>query len=198
MRKQLIVLAALGLMLGAVPPRAVAGDAPAWSFDPPHCSVMFFVRHIFADVPGRFAVYDGVVRFDPDNLAGSVVDVKVDMASVDTGVAKRDEHLRSPDFFDAAKYPSMRFVSREIVQTGPGRYAARGELTIKDATRPVDIPFEYLGAASSPMEKGKTVAGFRARFAINMLEYGVSDGRFQKMGVLGDRVDILLNLEMLR
>jgi len=198
MRTLLIATAALGFLLGAVPSWAGAGGARAWSFDPPHCSVMFFVRHIFADVPGRFAAYSGEVRFDPDNLAGGVVDVTVDMASVDTGVAKRDEHLRSPDFFDAAKYPSMRFVSREIVQAGPGRYVARGELTIKAVTLSVDIPFEYLGAAPSPLEQGRTVAGFRARFAVNMLDYGVSDGRFQKMGVLGDRVDILLNLEMLR
>jgi len=198
MRKQLIILAALCLLLGAAPSWAATGQAPAWNFDPPHCSVMFFVRHMFADVPGRFTAYSGAVLFDPDNLKGSMIDVKVDMASVDTGVDKRDEHLKSPDFFDVAKYPSMRFVSREIVQKGPGSYVAKGELTIKDVTRPVDIPFEYLGAAPSPMEKGKTVAGFRARFAINMLDYHVSDGKFQKMGVLGDKVDILLNLEMLR
>jgi len=172
--------------------------ATAWAFDPPHCSVMFFVKHILAKVPGRFDSYSGTVRFDPANLDGSSIDVSVDMGSVDTGVAKRDEHLKSPDFFDAAKYPGMRFVSQRITSRGGSEYLAEGDLTIKDVTKRIQLPFTYLGTRPSPMEQGKQLAGFEAHFSINMLEYHVSDGKFQKMGVLGDTAEIVINLEMVR
>lgn len=172
--------------------------APIWAFDPPHCSVVFFVKHILAKVPGRFDSYSGTVRFDPANLGGSSIDVSVDMGSVDTGVKKRDEHLKSPDFFDAAKYPGMRFVSQRITSKGGNEYLAEGDLTIKDVTKRIQLPFVYLGTKPSPMEQGKQLAGFEAHFSINMLEYHVSDGKFQKMGVLGDTAEIVINLEMVR
>jgi len=177
---------------------AKAEPAPAWTFDPPHCSVMFFVKHILAKVPGRFDSYSGTVRFDPANLGGSSIDVSVDMASVNTGISQRDEHLKSPDFFETAKYPGMWFVSQRITSKGGNEYLAEGDLTIKDVTKRIQLPFTYLGTKPSPMEQGKQVAGFEARFSINMLEYHVGDGKFQKMGVLGDTVDIVINLEMVR
>ncbi|KAF0233848.1 MAG: hypothetical protein FD177_1260 [Desulfovibrionaceae bacterium] len=187
-----------GAGIAAAASDARGEPAPAWAFDPPHCSVLFFVKHILAQVPGRFDSYSGTVRFDPANLGGSSIDVSVDMASVDTGVAKRDEHLKSPDFFDAAKYPGMRFVSQRITSKGGNEYVAEGDLTIKDVTKRIQLPFTSLGTRPSPMEQGKQLAGFEAHFSINMLEYHVSDGKFQKMGVLGDTVDIVINLEMLR
>lgn len=177
---------------------AKAEPAPIWAFDPPHCSVMFFVKHILAQVPGRFDSYSGTVRFDPANLGGSSIDVSVDMASVNTGISQRDEHLKSPDFFETAKYPGMWFVSQRITSKGGNEYLAEGDLTIKDVTKRIQLPFTYLGTKPSPMEQGKQVAGFEARFSINMLEYHVGDGKFQKMGVLGDTVDIVINLEMVR
>lgn len=181
-----------------VPSGAKTEPAPAWTFDPPHCSVMFFVKHILAKVPGRFNSYSGTVRFDPANLDGSLIDVSVAIDSVDTGIAKRDDHLKSPDFFDAAKYPGMWFVSQRITSKGGDEYLAEGDLTIKDVTKRIQLPFTYLGTRPSPMEQGKQVAGFEAHFLINMLEYHVGDGKFQKMGVLGDTAEIVINLEMVR
>lgn len=179
--------------------RSAQGSAlPAWSFDPPHCSIVFFVRHILAKVPGRFDVYSGTVRFDPENSGAGSIDVSVDMKSVNTGIQKRDEHLRSPDFFDVAKYPAMWFVSQRIVKKGENQYVAEGDLTIKDVTKRIELPFTFLGAKPSPLENGKQVAGFEAKFSINMLDYHVGDGKFQQMGALGDTVDIVINMEMLR
>ncbi|WP_243359361.1 YceI family protein [Fundidesulfovibrio terrae] len=172
--------------------------APALSFDPPHCSVMFFVKHILAKVPGRFESYSGTVRFDPQNLEGSVIDVSVDMASISTGVPKRDEHLKSPDFFDVGKYPAMWFVSQKITSKGGSEYVAEGDLTIKDVTKRIQLPFTYLGTKPSPLEQGKQVVGFEARFSINLLEFHVGDGKFQRMGALGDTAEVVINLEMLR
>jgi polyisoprenoid-binding protein YceI len=174
------------------------GTVPGWSFDPPHCSIIFFVKHILAKVPGSFDVYSGTVRFDPSNPEAGSIDVSVDMKSVNTGVQKRDEHLRSPDFFDVAKYPAMWFVSQKIVKKGDNQYVAEGDLTIKDVTKRIELPFTFLGTKPSPLEKGKQVAGFEAKFSINMLDYHVGDGKFQQMGALGETVDIVLNMEMLR
>jgi polyisoprenoid-binding protein YceI len=174
------------------------GAVPTWSFDPPHCSIVFFVKHILAKVPGSFDVYSGSIRFDPATPETGSIDVSVDMKSVNTGVQKRDEHLRSPDFFDVAKYPAMWFVSQKIVTKGDNQYVAEGDLTIKDVTKRIELPFTFLGTKPSPLEKGKQVAGFEARFSINMLDYHVGDGKFQQMGALGETVDIILNMEMLR
>jgi polyisoprenoid-binding protein YceI len=189
---------ATGTMGMHVGPAAAAAPAPDLSFDPPHCSVVFFVKHILAKVPGKFEQYSGVVRFDPQNLEGSAIDVKVDMASVNTGVDKRDEHLKSPDFFDVAAYPAMRFVSSKITSKGGNEYVAEGDLTIKDVTKRIQMPFTYLGTKPSPLEQGKQVVGFEARFPVNMLEYHVGDGKFQRMGALGDTAEVVINLEMLR
>ena len=120
------------------------------------------------------------------------------MKSVNTDIQKRDEHLRGPDFFDTAKYPAMWFVSQKIVKKGENQYVAQGDLTIKDVTKRIELPFTFLGAKPSPLEKDKQVAGFEARFSINMLDYHVGDGKFQQMGALGDTVDIILNMEMVR
>ena len=182
---------------GAAPMKTVM-PAPSWDFDPPHCSIIFFVTHIFVKVPGRFDGFSGTVRFDPQNLEGSQIDVSVDMATVNTNVAKRDEDLRSPNFFDTAKYPAMWFVSQRIVHKGGDQYVAEGDLTIKDVTRRIELPFTYDGSKPSPLVPGKQVAGFESKFSINMLDYHVSDGKFQKMGALGDTVEILLNMELLR
>jgi len=187
-----------GVAASAVAGAKQAQPATAWSFDPAHGSVLFFVRHIFVKIPGRFSKYSGTVRFDPDNLEGSLIDVSVDMASVDTAVAKRDEDLRSPNFFDAARYPGMWFVSQHIVHKDGDQYVAEGDLTIKDVTRHIELPFTYLGTKASPLEPGKQVAGFESQFSINMLDYHVSDGHFQKMGALGDTVDIDLYFELTR
>ncbi|MBI4803959.1 MAG: YceI family protein [Desulfovibrio sp.] len=177
---------------------AQGGAIASWSFDPAHCSIVFFVKHILAKVPGSFDVYSGTVRFDPANPEAGSIDVSVDLKSVNTGIQKRDEHLRSPDFFDVAKYPAMWFVSQKIVKKGENKYVAEGDLTIKDVTKRIELSFTFLGTKPSPMEKGKQVAGFEATFSINMLDYHVGDGKFQQMGVLGETVDIILNMEMLR
>lgn len=197
----LVGFAGAAMAAGTQTPEASAAKAepaPAWAFDPPHCSVMFFVKHILTKVPGRFGSYSGTVRFDPANLGGSSIDVSVDMGSVDTGIAKRDDHLKSPDFFDAARYPGMWFVSQRITSKGGNEYVVEGDLTIKDVTKRIQLPFTYLGTKPSPMEQGRQVAGFEAHFPINMLEYHVGDGKFQKMGVLGDTAEIVINLEMVR
>lgn len=179
----------------AAPP---AAPAETWNIDPAHCSVNFTVRHIYVKIPGRFATFTGTIRFDPENLAGSSIAVAVQIASVDTFVDKRDEDLRSPNFFDAARYPSMTFTSREIVSMGGDAYVANGTLTIKDVSRDIALPFTYLGKKKNPLDPTKTVAGFESLFPVKLLDYHVGDEKWQRMGALGDTADIALYMELLR
>ncbi len=120
---------------------ATADPAQIWNIDPDHSSVNFSVRHIFVPIPGRFDAFGGTIRFDPDNLEGSSIDISIDTASVNTFVAKRNEHLRTPDFFDVTRYPAMTFKSSRITHTGGNAYLAQGTLTIKDVSRDIALPF---------------------------------------------------------
>jgi len=195
------VLAAQAAQPGA-PAKTVPAARPApaavWNIDPDHSSVNFTVRHIFAKIPGRFAAFSGTIRFDPENLAGSAIEVAITSASVDTHVAKRDDHLRTPEFFDAARYPVITFSSRNIVHKGGDSYAAQGTLTIKDVSKEFTLPFTYLGQEKNPLDQAKTVAGFEALFPITLLDYHLGDGKWQKLGAMGDTADVALYMELLR
>lgn len=191
----LCVMAALFLLPA---PSQSAGMAQLWSIDPDHSSVNFAVRHIFVPIPGRFDTFSGSIRFDPENLAGSSIDVTIDTASINTFVAKRNEHLRTADFFDAARYPSMTFKSMSIVHKGGEDYVAQGALTIKDVSLDIELPFTYLGNKKSPMDPLRTVAGFTSVLSLKLLDYHVGEDKWHKLGVLGDTADIALYMELLR
>ena len=186
------------LWVQAAPASSPAGMAQLWSIDPDHSSVNFAVRHIYVPIPGRFDTFGGAIRFDPANLEGSSIEVSIDTVSVNTFVAKRNEHLRTPDFFDAARYPAMTFKSARITHSGGDAYVAHGTLTIKDVSRDIELPFTYLGQKKNPLAQDKTVAGFTATLSLKLLDYHVGEDKWQKMGVIGDSADIALYLELLR
>lgn len=190
-----IMLLGLLLALALCPP---ADAAVRWEIDPPHCYVGFYVKHILAPVQGVFNRFTGDIIFDPDNLATSRVDVTIDVASLDTRNAQRNAHLMTDEFFDVAKFPRMRFVSKSIEALGPGKFVAHGALTIKDVTREIDLPFTFLGQVTSPMNSSLQVAGFMARLSLDRLEYGVGNGKYYHMGVVGKDVEIVINLELTR
>ncbi|MGE4555524.1 MAG: YceI family protein [Desulfovibrionaceae bacterium] len=179
---------------------AEAGDSTDKPvIDLPHTSVTFNIKHILAPVFGRFDVFQGEMAFDPDNLKESWIKLTISVASIDTGVAQRDGHLRTPDFFDAEKYPDIVFESRDIVRTGEGEYTARGRLTMKGVTKELDVPFRYLGEVKhpNPQEPCTMVQGVEASFSVNRLDFGVGDGKFYKMGMVGDMVTVRISMEIL-
>jgi len=194
--KKIISLAVLFAGLAMSAP-AEAGP-PAWSLDSAHCGFYFDIRHIFSTVRGQFDTFSGSLAFDPNDLEGSAVDIRVDVKSVDTNIRRRDDHLRGEDFFDAAGFPEMRFQSRRIRDLGQNRYEVVGMLSVKDVTREITVPFELLGVKEHPARKGVLVAGFEGRFTIDRLAYHVGGGRFYKMGLVGKDVDVTLSLEMVR
>ena len=167
------------------------------TLDPAHTSTSFTIRHILAPITGRFDNATGAIDIPAASPAKGTVTFTVGTASVDTGVAARDNHLRTADFFDAATYPKMTFVSEKITPAGKGVYRVTGRLTIKDVTRTVTIPVKYLGAKPHPMMPCVDVAGFEANFSLNRLAYHVGTGKFFKMGAVGDTVDVRLAGEVL-
>jgi polyisoprenoid-binding protein YceI len=172
-------------------------EAPAWSIDKAHSAVQFKVRHFFTPVPGSFDEFDGIIRFDPNNLDGSSIDVNIAVSSVNTNNSDRDEHLRSDDFFDTADFPEMHFKSNSIRQTGDNTYVAEGSLTIRDVTREIELPFEFLGAMEHPMRDNTTVAGFRAEYKLMRTDFGVGSGSWAMTAVVGDEIDIEIFMEVL-
>jgi polyisoprenoid-binding protein YceI len=183
------------IMAGAVP--AMAGP-PSWNFDKAHSNFYFDIQHIFSVARGHFENYSGSMAFDPDNLEGGSVDIRVEVESINTNIKRRDEHLRSGDFFDSDKYPVMSFKSTSIRHLEGEKYEATGTLVIKDVRQEITIPFTFFGVKESPLQKGTLVAGFEAEFTIDRLAFNVGDGKFYKMGVVGKDVKITVSLELIR
>jgi polyisoprenoid-binding protein YceI len=192
------------LFLGIVAAAAVLFAAGAhagptsWAVDQAHSGITFGIKHIYVTVSGHFDKFDGEIVFDPENLDQSRFDFAVAVDSIDTNITKRDNHLRSGDFFDAGKYPQMTFKSASIRHRGGDDYTVEGTLTIKDVSRTVTVPFTYFGAQPNPFNPKQLVAGFEARFSIDRLDYQVGSGKFYDMGVVGKEVDILIAIEAIR
>lgn len=166
-----------------------------WTLDPNHSVIQFGVKHIFSTVIGTFADFDGKIQFDPKDLDNSSLDFTVRVNSIDTGNTKRDNHLRAKDFFEASTWPVMTFTSSKITRVQGNTYVAAGTMTLKETARTMEIPFVFHGTIPSPFNKKQVVAGFDAGFDLDRLEFGVGDGKFHKMGVVGREVQVKISVE---
>jgi polyisoprenoid-binding protein YceI len=170
-----------------------------WNFDTTHSSVNFHVRHLMVSkVHGRFASWSGNLVFDPEDPTRSSVEVVIDAGSVDTKEPKRDEHLRSPDFFDVEKYPQLTFKSTKVDKTSDDTLDVHGDLTIHGVTRPVVLTVEIGGVAKDPW--GGTRAGFSAKTSISRKDFGLTwNVALETGGILvGDKIDIGLEIEAIQ
>jgi len=171
----------------------------AWQIDSSHSSVNFSVRHMMLSTArGHFATFSGTLDFDESNPAAASVDVKIDVASINTKDEKRDGHLKSGDFFDADKFPHMAFKSTGVQSVSGNTAKLTGDLTIKDVTKPVVLDVEYHGQAKAPW--GTTSAGFSASTKINREDWGLGwNAPLETGGVLvGKDVKIELELEAVK
>jgi polyisoprenoid-binding protein YceI len=149
-----------------------APPAGTYQLDESHTHVGFVARHlVVAKTRGRFASFRGTVAIGEDPLASSV-DVEIDTAGVDTRDQRRDEHLRSADFFDSEHHPTIRYRSTGVRAASPGRFVLDGELTVRDATRPVPLEVTYDGAVTDPW--GGTRAAFSASAEVNREDFGLT------------------------
>lgn len=191
---QHVALTTLVLTIGAT---SAFSAAPSWNLDTAHSNVYFSVDHIFSKVNGHFNEFTTDIKFDPADLDGSKFDFEIQVSSIDTNIGKRDKHLQSGDFFDAATYPLMTFKSSAITDQGNGMYDVAGTLTIKDKDYDLVLPLKLEGVKEHPAQKGTDVAGFNGRITIDRLAHGVGSGKFYEMGVVGKDVDVFVSLEVL-
>jgi polyisoprenoid-binding protein YceI len=170
--------------------------AADYKIDPSHSHVGFGVKHMISRVKGQFTEFDGDFSFDPTKPTASTGKFVVKTASVSTENAKRDEHLKSGDFFDVKKFPEMTFDKIKIKPAkGKDRYKMTGELTLHGVTKPVSLDLEYTGTAKDPW--GNTRVGFSADGKINRKDFGIVWNKTLDAGgmLLGDDVAIDLQVE---
>jgi len=195
MKKNLLP-AALAAVLGLA---TVPALAETWSADTSHSTVGFSVRHMMvSNVKGAFDKFTASVDGSPTDPASAKISATIEVASVNTREPKRDDHLRSPDFFDAAKFPQMTFVSTKVEKVSATKSKLTGNLTLRGVTKPVTLDVEYTAPVKSPW--GQTVVGATATGKINRQDFGVSFSKALETGgvLVGDDVTILLELELVQ
>jgi polyisoprenoid-binding protein YceI len=172
--------------------------AGTWKVDPAHSSVAFEVKHMMiATVRGLFSEFDGTLEAEEDPTA-SRARGWVNVASIDTGNADRDAHLRSPDFFDADRYPRATFESTRIAHVEGGRYRITGDLTLKDVTREVVAEVTVLGAAEDPW--GHERVGVEIRSRINRVDFGLTWQQLLASGgmLVGEEIKLLIDISAVK
>lgn len=182
-------------VLLAFMPASEPVEVPKWNVDKVHSSVSFTINHFFTPVAGRFSEFDIDFVFDPNDLAGSKVNVVIKVNSVNTGNKKRDEDLRSDNFFGSKTYPEMTYESEKIERTGENEYLMHGKLTIKETSKDVAIPFTVLGTMDHPRRKGEEIMSVKSELKINRNEYGVGTGDWIRTNVVGDEIAIQIFIE---
>ena len=174
--------------------------ATTWNIDPDHSNVGFKVRHLMiTNVKGNFEKHTGVVDINDKDITKSKVEVSIDTASINTNVQKRDEHLRSAEFFDVAKYPTMTFVSKKVAKAGKGKLKVTGDLTLHGITKQVVLNVEGPTAESKDLY-GNIRRGAVASTKVNRKDFGLVWNKTLETGgvALGDEVTINLEIEMIK
>ncbi|WP_030223153.1 YceI family protein [Streptomyces bikiniensis] len=175
---------------------ALTGD---YTVDPAHSSIGFTVRHaMVTNVRGTFAEHEGTLKLDGTDPGASTASIDVKIASVDTGIADRDNHLRSGDFFDAERFPLMSFRSTRAEQLGGDTYRITGDLTIKDVTRPLSIDLEFNGSATDVY--GNERVGFEGSAEILRSEWGLTwNAALETGGVMvSDKVRLTFDISAIK
>lgn len=192
-RKLTLSLALTALLLGTFL-LATPVQAEEWTVDTAHSNVGFSVRHFVSQVPGRFGDFSGTIVYDQENPENSTVELTVQTASIDTNNEQRDGHLRSPDFFNADKHPTLTFKSVKVTARDKTHLAVLGDLTMNGVTKRVTVPVEVLGSMMTPMG-GK--AGFAAEFTVNRKDFDIVWNRALDQGgtILGDEVSVRIDIE---
>ena len=196
-------LAAL-LVVALVASQLTATAAPttgAWSTDSAHTEINFSVKHFFTPVTGGFEDYEITLDYNAEEPEKSRVEARIKVASVNTGNEKRDNHLRSGDWFETEKYPYITFKSTSVRKVGDNQLIATGPLTIKGESQQIELPITLLGNQMIPEQMQqmlggtKEVASFQASTAIDRADYGVGVGSWAATMVVGGEVSIEILLE---
>jgi polyisoprenoid-binding protein YceI len=170
-----------------------------WTIDVSHSSIQFTVSHmVISEVTGRFQDFSGnIVTTNPD-FSGALVNVNIKAASITTSNEKRDEHLKSADFFDVEKFPEASFVSKSMTKTGDGTYQIAGTLTMHGVAKDVVLDAKFKGSAKSPW--GQNVVAFKASTKINREDWGLKWNKALEAGgfLVGQEVELTLTVELVQ
>ena len=173
---------------------SAAAEVQTWQIDPNHTAAQFSVRHMgISTVRGAFTKVSGSAQYDPSNPTKTVVDATIEATSVDTRVSMRDEDLRSPNYFDVAKYPTITFKSKSVQDAGEGKLKMVGDLTIHGVTKEVTLDVD---GPSSPVtdQRGNSHIGASASTKVNRKDFGVGGSS----NMVGEDITITIDVELLR
>lgn len=171
-------------------------EASTWNVDRVHSNVRFSVTHlVVSEVEGKFKMFDGSLEHTKADFSDAKVAFSVDVNSIDTDSEMRDKHLKGDDFFNAEKFPAMKFQSTSMKPLGGNKYQLAGNLTIRDVTKPVVFDVVFGGTTNA---MGKTKAGFKAKTSINRFDYNLKWNKATEAGGLavGKDVEIVVNVEL--
>jgi polyisoprenoid-binding protein YceI len=183
-------------VLGALWAAPALAEPSEWTIDPAHTRVGFNVSHmVISEVDGEFKKFTGKVQLDDKDLTKSAVEFTIEAGSIDTGNEDRDKHLRSPDFFDVQKFPTLSFKSTKITKAGKG-YKVKGDLTIHGVTKPVTLDAQVSEPLTNPW--GKQVRGVKISGKVKRGDFGLTWNKtLDKGGLLvGEDVAMLVKLEL--
>jgi polyisoprenoid-binding protein YceI len=174
---------------------AVSTPVRTYQIDRAHSEATFQVRHLLSKVRGRFSDFAGTIQFDEAAPAGSGVEFTIQASSIDTAEADRDKHLRSGDFFDVERFPTLTFKSESVKAHGGGHFDVAGTLTIRGTSKAITIPVTYLGTARDPW--GRERAAFEAEVTLNRKDFGLNWNAALETGgfLVGDEVRISLSIQ---
>ncbi|HVG61368.1 MAG TPA: YceI family protein [Hyalangium sp.] len=170
-----------------------------WNIDTTHSAIHFTARHmVIAKVRGSFRRYSGTVSLDEQDLTASSVSVRIDAASIDTGVEQRDNHLRSADFFDVEKFPAITFQSTKVEKSSGTGLRVTGNLTMRDVTREVVLEAEQLGIGKDPW--GNVKVAFEAKTSVDRRDFGLKWNQALETGgvLVGEKVEISLEIQAVK
>ena len=168
-----------------------------WSIDPIHSEIHFKVKHLMINtVTGSFKKFDATLETSAEDLTDAKITFSADISSIDTGMEMRDTHLKSADFFHAEQHPELKLVSTSFTKTGDSTYKLKGDLTIRDITKPVELNVEYGGKMVDFY--GNTKAGFEIEGKLKRKEFGLHWDAVTEAGgvVVSDEVKLVLNVQM--
>lgn len=173
-----------------------AAPADVWVVDKPHSSASFKIRHLMSNVTGYFRDFDAVLQMNRAEPAKSSIEFTIKAASIDTRDSDRDEHLRSPDFFEVTKYPNITFKSTSVVPKSKEQFDVTGDLTIHGITKRITMPVTYLGTRADP--RGNEKSGFELETTLDRKDFGITWNRVLDEGgvLLGDDVKVTIELEL--
>ena len=189
MKRTLVSAVTLALAL----PALALAEPVTYKVDADHSGVGFTIRHFVSNTPGRFKDFAGTIVHDAANPAASKVEFTVQAASIDTANDDRDKHLRSADFFDVEKFPTLTFTSTQVKAQDKDTLEVTGDLTIHGVTKRITIPVDYLGTVKTP--NGEK-AGYETSFVVNRKDHGIVWNRVMDSGsILGEEVKVTVSIE---